>query len=262
MVIRMLPIWATTIMFWTVYAQMTTFSVSQATTMNRNISSFQIPSGSLTVFFVTAILITVPIYDRLLLPIIRRLTGHPNGLSNLQRIVLGLFLSILAMTAASLIERKRLKVAWHDPTAAEDAASLVPISVFWLVPQFMLVGAGEAFVYTGQLEFFLRECPKGMKTMSTGLFLSTLALGFFVSSVLVTIVHQVAGGSDNGKGAWLADNLNEGRLYNFYALLAILSAVNLCLFLVAARWYVSKEKQSEKRDDDNNFVVEMVEAEA
>ncbi|CAL0311666.1 unnamed protein product [Lupinus luteus] len=44
LVIRMLPIWATTIMFWTIHAQMTTFSVSQATTMDRHIGkSFQIP---------------------------------------------------------------------------------------------------------------------------------------------------------------------------------------------------------------------------
>ncbi|ONK59049.1 uncharacterized protein A4U43_C08F2440 [Asparagus officinalis] len=52
-IVRMLPIWATTIMFWTVYAQMTTFSVSQAVVMDRRITpSFSIPSGSLTVFFV------------------------------------------------------------------------------------------------------------------------------------------------------------------------------------------------------------------
>ncbi|KAK4483598.1 hypothetical protein RD792_010797 [Penstemon davidsonii] len=60
LVIRMLPTWATTIMFWTVYAQMTTFSVSQATTMDRHISpSFEIPAASLTVFFVASILLTV-----------------------------------------------------------------------------------------------------------------------------------------------------------------------------------------------------------
>ncbi|RWV78232.1 hypothetical protein GW17_00060830, partial [Ensete ventricosum] len=185
-VIRMLPTWATTIMFWTVYAQMTTFSVSQATTMERRIgSSFEIPAGSLTVFFVGSILLTVPAYDRLVVPAVRRLTGNPHGLTPLQRIAVGLALSILAMCAAALTERKRL------------AAAVVPLSVFWLIPQFFLVGAGEAFTYIGQLDFFLRECPEGMKTMSTGLFLSTLSLGFFLSSALVTIVHRVTGESGN-----------------------------------------------------------------
>ncbi|OAY73471.1 Protein NRT1/ PTR FAMILY 6.3 [Ananas comosus] len=231
-VVRMLPTWATTIMFWTVYAQMTTFSVSQATTMDRHIGpSFEIPAGSLTVFFVGSILLTVPVYDRLVVPTVRRLTHNPHGLTPLQRIFVGLVVSIIAMVAAALTERKRLH-AVH-----EGAPTL---SVFWLVPQFFLVGAGEAFTYIGQLDFFLRECPKGMKTMSTGLFLSTLSLGFFLSSALVSIVHAVTG--ESGKGAWLADNLDDGKLYNFYWLLAVLSVINLGFFLLSAKGYIYKEK--------------------
>ncbi|KAI7731803.1 hypothetical protein M8C21_027541 [Ambrosia artemisiifolia] len=237
MVIRMLPIWATTIMFWTIYAQMTTFSVSQATTMNRHIGkSFQIPAASLTVFFVGSILLTVPIYDRIIAPIAKRFLKHPQGLSPLQRIGVGLVLSILAMVAAALTEIKRLNVA-RSHGLVDDPSKTVPLTVFWLVPQFLLVGSGEAFTYMGQLDFFLRECPKGMKTMSTGLFLSTLSLGFFFSSLLVTIVHKITG----DKKPWLADNLNQGKLYNFYWLLAILSVLNLVLFLVGARWYKYKE---------------------
>ncbi|XP_071697344.1 protein NRT1/ PTR FAMILY 6.3-like isoform X2 [Rutidosis leptorrhynchoides] len=237
LVVRMLPIWATTILFWTVYAQMTTFSVSQATTMNRHIGkSFQIPAASLTVFFVGSILLTVPIYDRIIAPIAKRFLKHPQGLSPLQRVGVGLTLSILAMVAAALTEIKRLNVA-RSHGLVENSSKTVPLSVFWLAPQFLLVGSGEAFTYMGQLDFFLRECPKGMKTMSTGLFLSTLSLGFFFSSVLVTIVHKITGDTH----PWIADNLNEGKLYNFYWLLAILSVLNIGLFLVGARWYVYKE---------------------
>lgn len=239
LVIRMLPIWATTIMFWTVYAQMTTFSVSQATTMDRHVGkSFQIPAASLTVFFVGSILLTVPVYDRVIVPIARKMLKNPQGLTPLQRIGVGLVLSILAMVAAAATEIKRLHVA-RSNGLVNDPTALVPLSVFWLIPQFFLVGAGEAFTYIGQLDFFLRECPKGMKTMSTGLFLSTLSLGFFFSSILVTVVHKVTG---NNK-PWLADNLNKGKLYNFYWLLAVLSVVNLVLYLVGARWYVYKDKR-------------------
>ncbi|KAH7549611.1 hypothetical protein JRO89_XS13G0056000 [Xanthoceras sorbifolium] len=238
MVIRMLPIWATTVIFWTVYAQMTTFSVSQATTMDRHIGSFQIPAASLTVFFVGSILITVPVYDRVIVPIAKKVLKNPQGLTPLQRIGVGLVLSILAMVAAALSELKRLRAA-RSHGLANDPAAEIPLSVFWLVPQFFLVGAGEAFTYTGQLAFFLRECPKGMKTMSTGLFLSTLALGFFVSSLLVTIVHVVTG----DKKPWLADNLNQGKLYDFYWLLAVLSTLNFIMYLVCAKWYVYKDKR-------------------
>ncbi|XP_068634209.1 protein NRT1/ PTR FAMILY 6.3-like [Aristolochia californica] len=246
MVIRMLPIWATTIMFWTVYAQMTTFSVSQASTMDVHIGkSFKIPPASLTVFFVGAILLTVPIYDRLIAPICRKFTNNPQGLSPLQRIWVGLLLSILAMVAAALTEIKRLRAA-ESNGLTNDPEAEIPLTVFWLIPQFLLVGSGEAFTYTGQLDFFLRECPKGMKTMSTGLFLSTLSLGFFFSSTLVSIVHHVTGTMK----PWLADNLNKGRLYNFYWLLAVLSLVNLVLFTVAAKWYVYKDNRMVEEDEE------------
>ncbi|XP_057462724.1 protein NRT1/ PTR FAMILY 6.3-like [Actinidia eriantha] len=239
LVIRMLPIWATTILFWTVYAQMTTFSVAQATTMDRHISrSFQIPAASLTAFFVGSILLTVPVYDRIIKPIAQKLLNKPQGLTPLQCIGIGLVLSILAMVAAAVTEIKRLHVV-RSHGLIDDPTAVVPRSVFWLVPQFFLVGSGEAFTYIGQLDFFLRECPKGMKTMSTGLFLSTLSLGFFLSSMLVSIVHKVT----RAKSPWLADNLNQGKLYDFYWLLAILSVLNFMVYLVSAKWYVYKEKR-------------------
>ncbi|KAF9617507.1 hypothetical protein IFM89_036711 [Coptis chinensis] len=239
MVIRMTPIWATTIMFWTIYAQMTTFSVSQATTMNRHIGkSFQIPAASLTVFFVGSILLTVPVYDRLIVPCCSKLFANPQGLTPLQRIGVGLVLSTLAMVAAALTELKRLDAARKNGLT-DDPKAVIPLSVFWLIPQFFLVGSGEAFTYIGQLDFFLRECPQGMKTMSTGLFLSTLSLGFFFSSILVSIVHKVTGNTK----PWLSDNLNHGKLYNFYWLLTILSCINLGLYLISARWYVYKNSR-------------------
>ncbi|KAF9615721.1 hypothetical protein IFM89_026136 [Coptis chinensis] len=230
MVIRLLPIWATTIIFWTTYAQMITFSIEQATTMQRSIGHFQIPAGSLSAFFVGAIMITIAVYDRLIMPFWKKWKGK-HGFSSLQRISIGLIMSTIGMAAAALSERKRLSVA---KTAGATTPTL-PISVFFLIPQFFLIGSGEAFIYTGQLDFFITQSPKGMKTMSTGLFLTTLALGFFVSSFLVSIVKKVTG-SDNGQG-WLADNINEGRLDCFYWLLAVLSFINFGFFLLCAMWY-------------------------
>lgn len=254
-VIRMLPIWATTVMFWTVYAQMTTFSVSQASTMDLRLGrSFTIPPASLTAFFVMGTLLTVPIYDRLIAPVARMFTNNPQGLSPLRRIGVGLVLSIVAMVVAALCEIKRLHVA-RAHGLSDSPHAHIPLSVFYLAPQFLLVGSGEAFTYGGQLDFFLRECPKGMKTMSTGLFLSTISLGFFFSSILVTVVHKVTG---HGK-PWLPDNLNKGKLFDFYWLLAVIGIVNLGLFLVAANWYKSRRSLVDEMEEDG---VELKENEA
>ncbi|VAH00737.1 unnamed protein product [Triticum turgidum subsp. durum] len=222
MVARLMPVWATTILFWTIYAQMITFSVEQATTMDRRIGRFEIPAASLTVFFVGAIMLTLAVYDRVFIPLCRNLTGRP-GFTNLEKIGIGLVLSIIGMVAAAICEKKRLTVA---STATNGTA--LPISVFMLIPQFLLVGAGEAFIYTGQLDFFITRSPKSMKTMSTGLFLTTLSLGFFLSSALVSLVR--------GATTWLGDTINHSRLNYFYWLLAVLGTLNLAAYLLCAMW--------------------------
>ncbi|XP_049414521.1 protein NRT1/ PTR FAMILY 6.2-like [Solanum stenotomum] len=231
MMARLLPIWATTIIFWTTYAQMITFSVEQASTMERTIGNFQIPAGSLTVFFVAAILITLALYDRIIMPLWKKWKGKP-GFTNLQRIAIGLVLSVIGMAAAALAEQKRLTVA----KSVGRNTSTLPISVFLLIPQFFLVGAGEAFIYTGQLDFFITQSPKGMKTMSTGLFLTTLSLGFFISSFLVSVINKTTKSNATAQG-WLADNINYGRLDLFYWLLAALGVINFAIYLNCATWY-------------------------
>ncbi|KAM3270349.1 protein NRT1/ PTR FAMILY 6.2 isoform X1 [Capsicum chacoense] len=246
MMARLIPIWATTILFWTTYAQMITFSVEQAATMERSVGEFKIPAGSLTVFFVSAILFTLTIYDRFIMPLWQKLKGKP-GFTSLQKIAIGLVLSTMGMGIAALVEMKRLSVA---KSMGRNISSL-PISVFFLIPQFFLVGAGEAFIYTGQLDFFITQSPKGMKTMSTGLFLTTLSLGFFFSSFLVSIIKKVTG--SNGGYDWLADNINYGRLDCFYGILAILGVINFVLYLICAIWFKPrKSKSAIKMETMNN----------
>ncbi|KAK3164527.1 hypothetical protein QOZ80_1AG0020500 [Eleusine coracana subsp. coracana] len=225
MVARLMPVWATTILFWTIYAQMITFSVEQATTMDRRVGGFEIPAASLTVFFVGAIMFTLAVYDRVVVPLCRSLTASGRqGLTNLEKIGIGLLLSVLGMAAAAICEKKRLAVA----AGSNNDQQPLPITVFMLTPQFLLVGAGEAFIYTGQLDFFITRSPKGMKTMSTGLFLTTLSLGFFLSSALVSLVK--------GCTRWLGDTINHSRLDYFYWLLAVLSVLNLVAYLLCAMW--------------------------
>ncbi|KAJ4965011.1 hypothetical protein NE237_016860 [Protea cynaroides] len=235
MVVRLIPIWASTIFFWTIHAQLITFSVVQASSMERSIGAFQIPGGSFNAFFIFGILVSSSFYDRVIIPSMKRWKGK-HGFTHLQRIAIGLVFSIVGMVIATFAEIKRIDVA---KSKGENLTTL-PISCFILLPQFFLVGVGEAFIYSGQLDFFITRAPKGMKSMSTALFLSTIGSGFFVSSFLVTIVKQVTG-TQNGT-AWLTRNINYGKLYYFYALLAILSTINFIFFVLCAIWYVKTMK--------------------
>lgn len=160
------------------------------------------------------------------------------GFNSLQRIAIGLILSTLGMAAAAMAEKKRLNVA----IAVGRDTQTLPISVYFLIPQFFLVGAGEAFIYTGQLDFFITQSPKSMKTMSTGLFLTTLSLGFFLSSFLVSLIKSVTA-KRNTEG-WLADDINYGKLDYFYWLLTLLSLINFVAFMVCAIWFKPPKKNN------------------
>jgi len=46
--------------------------VQQAATMDRSIGNFQIPAASLYAFFVVAKMITLAIYDRLIMPLMKK----------------------------------------------------------------------------------------------------------------------------------------------------------------------------------------------
>lgn len=234
MVLKLIPIWSTCILFWTVYSQMNTFSIEQATFMNREVGKFGIPAGSFSVFLFISILLFTSINERVTVPIARKITGNRQGLTSLQRVGIGLILSIAGMIAAAIVEKQRRE------NAVKHSYS---IRAFWLIPQFFIVGAGEAFAYVGQLEFFIREAPEGMKSMSTGLFLSTLSMGYFVSSLLVSLVTKVT------KGSWLKSNLNKGKLDLFYWLLAVLGVINFLVFIVFSMRHQYKVQRLSSLED-------------
>lgn len=110
-VMRMLPIAILTIIFYTVYAQMLTFTLEQGETMERGQLGFDIPPASLAVFREVSVMLVLAIYGPKLVPLMRRFTGHERGITTLQRIGVGLVLSVLSMLAAAIVEVQRRKIA-------------------------------------------------------------------------------------------------------------------------------------------------------
>lgn len=236
-IIRLLPIWASGIMFSAVYSQMGSLFVLQGLTMDRRLapSSFKIPSASLSIFDTISVIIWVPIYDRIIVPVARKFTGHKNGITQLQRMGIGLFISIFAMLSAGVVELVRLRIVRKHNYYELDS---IPMSIFWQVPQYFLIGCAEVFTFIGQLEFFYEQAPDATRSLCSALSLTTIALGNYLSSLLVTIVMIVS--TRHGKLGWIPDNLNYGHLHYFFWLLAILSVINLGAFLVISKWYKYK----------------------
>ncbi|XP_047330166.1 protein NRT1/ PTR FAMILY 8.3 [Impatiens glandulifera] len=235
--IRMFPVWATGIVFCAVYAQMSTMFVEQGMMMDTTVGSFTIPAASLSTFDVISVIFWVPVYDRFLVPIARKFTGNERGFSELQRMGIGLFISVLCMSSAALLEMKRLSIAREMGLVDQDVA--VPLNILWQIPQYCLLGAAEVFTFIGQLEFFYDQSPDAMRSLCSALALLTTSLGNYLSSFILTVVMSLT--TVGGKGGWISDNLNNGHLDYFFWLLAGLSLINMIFYVFCARSYKQKK---------------------
>ncbi|CAL5011153.1 unnamed protein product [Urochloa decumbens] len=260
--LAVMPIVACTIVFNTVLAQLQTFSVQQGSVMDTRLSSsssFAIPPASLQAIPYAMLLAFVPAYELLLVPLMRRLTGTRSGITPLQRIGVGLAVVALSMAAAALVERRR-----RDASVSGDAGKN-RLSVFWLVPQFLVFGVSELFTNVGLMEFFYKQAAAGtMQAFFMALFYCSFSFGFFLSSVLVSLVNR-ATAKGGGRG-WLGENdLDKDRLDLFYWVLAALSVLNFFCYLLCARWYnsgpggsddeaASGEAVSEDDDDGKGLI--------
>ncbi|KAJ8639158.1 hypothetical protein MRB53_015852 [Persea americana] len=241
-ILRMLPILFATFVSSTMVAQVNTLFVKQGTTLNRRLSpNFDIPPASLSGLVTISMLITIVIYDRYFLPIMRRWTKNPRGISLLQRMGIGFILHIIVMVSASFAERRRLSVA-RDHGLVENGKQ-VPLTIFILLPQFVIMGIADAFLEVAKMDFFYDQAPEGMKSIGTSYSLTSLGIGNFLSSFLLSTVSHVT--KKNGHKGWILDNLNASHLDYYYAFFAILNLLNFIFFLVVAKFYVYKAELSD-----------------
>lgn len=242
-VLEVLPIFVCTIMLNCCLAQLSTFSVQQAASMDTKLGSMKVPPASLPVFPVTFIIILAPVYDHLIIPFARKATKSEMGITHLQRIGIGLVLSIIAMAVAALVEIKRKRVATHSGLL--DSEHPLPITFLWIAYQYLFLGSADLFTLAGLLEFFFTEAPISMRSLATSLSWASLAMGYYLSSVIVSIVNSVTGHSK--QRAWLSgSNLNHYHLERFYWLLCVLSALNFLHFLFWATRYKYKSPGAQK----------------
>ncbi|PUZ66000.1 hypothetical protein GQ55_3G271000 [Panicum hallii var. hallii] len=235
-IIRILPICAAGIILVTSSSHNHSFAIQQARTLNRDLTPhFRIPPASMLIFTNLAMLLTLAFYDRVLVRVLRRLTGRPNGITHLQRTGVGLTIAMLSNAVAAVVERRRRSVAAASGLLDAPKATL-PMSVFWLVPQFTIHGIANAFMDVGRMEFLYDQAPESMRSTAAALYWLTFSIGSYLGTLLVTIVHA----KTQRSGQWLPDNLNRGKLDNYYWLVVALEVVNLVYFFVCVKYYTFK----------------------
>ncbi|KAL2497387.1 Protein NRT1/PTR FAMILY 5.10 [Abeliophyllum distichum] len=241
-ILRLVPIWTTCLGFAIVFSQSSTLFTKQGVTMDRSITAgLQIPAASLQSFISVAIVVFIPIYDRVLVPIARAITRKPSGITMLQRIGTGVLISFLSMVIAALVERERLKTA-VEYGLVDIPKATVPMSVWWLLPQYLLFGIADVFTMVGLQEFFYDQVPNELKSLGLALYLSIMGIGSFLSSFLISVVEKATSGP--GQDSWFSDNLNRAHIDYFYWLLAGLSAAAFAAYLYCANSYIYNRRNS------------------
>ncbi|KAI3760201.1 hypothetical protein L1987_50592 [Smallanthus sonchifolius] len=255
--VKMIPILCATFIPSTLIAQPHTLFIKQGTTLDRSIGPhFEIPPASLSVFVTISMLISIVVYDRFFVPIVRKYTKNPRGITLLQRMTIGIIIHIITMAVACLVERKRLSVAkYHD---IYIPGQIVPLRIYILIPQFALLGVADCFLEVAKLEFFYDQAPEGMKSLGTAYFTTSIGVGYFLSSFILSTMANVT--KRNGHKGWILNNLNLSRLDYYFAFYAVLSFVNFLFFLVVAKnfdYNVEVNKMEHELKEDIEKITEQ-----
>ncbi|KAK9117016.1 hypothetical protein Sjap_015963 [Stephania japonica] len=234
---RLLPIWAMLLTFAVIFQQPATFFTKQGMTMKRNIGkNFMIPPASLQSVINLSIILLMPLYDKIVIPIIQFITRSNKGIDVMQRMGIGMLLSVIAMTIAALVERKRLVEIGR--TAGELQSS--PMCIFWLLPQYIILGMSDVFTVVGMQEFFYSEVPRRLRTIGMALHLSVFGVGSFLSAFLISLLDIVTASDGEGRHSWFSNDMREARLDKYYWILALSSALSLFFFICLCKQYKTK----------------------
>ncbi|TKY55127.1 NRT1/ PTR FAMILY 2.9 [Spatholobus suberectus] len=247
--VRVIPIWVSGIFFYVAIVQQNTMLVFQALQSDRRVlnSNFRIPAASYTIFQMLTLTMWLPIYDRILVPSLQRVTKKEGGITVLQRMGIGMFLSILCVMVSGVVEERRRTLALTSPIGVEPRKGAISsMPGLWLVPQLTLAGLSDAFTVVGQVEFFYKQFPENMKSLAGSLFFCGLAGSSYLSSLLISIIHRVTAKSATGN--WLPQDLNKGRLDYFYYVITALEVINFGYFILCAKWYRYKEAGTSSSD--------------
>ncbi|KAL0663884.1 hypothetical protein Bca4012_100721 [Brassica carinata] len=198
-VLRLVPIWITCLVYAIVNAQSPTFFTKQGAKMDRSISpGLVVPAAALQCFINISVIVFIPVYDCLFVPITRSFTHIPSGITMLQRIGTGIVLSVISM--------------------------------------YVLYGVADGFTMAGLQEFFYDQVPSELRSVGMAMNLSIYGAGNFLSSFMISVIDRAT--SQSGQTSWFDNDLNKAHLDYFYWLLASLSFIGFAFYMWFAKSYV------------------------
>ncbi|CAK9437808.1 uncharacterized protein LODBEIA_P21860 [Lodderomyces beijingensis] len=154
--------------YWLVYGQMVNNFVSQAASMR----SHGLPNDFLQVFDSIAVIVFVPIMEKLVYPFVRRWTP----LRPITRIYFGFMFATGSMVYAAVLQHYIYKAGpcYDDPRSCPEGNN---VHIALQTPAYWLIAMSEIMASITGLEYAYTKAPLSMKSFVSALFLVTNAIG-------------------------------------------------------------------------------------
>ncbi|MCO5563446.1 hypothetical protein L7F22_017088 [Adiantum nelumboides] len=222
-VLLALPVGIAVVLVATISTQGSTLFEEQASEMNRLVTSWLvIPPASLNLISMVGSILA-GILTTVSGP--KLWSGRKGGrVTSLQLQGGALVSTAMAMLVAAVVESYRL--------SEKQKGTL--LSVMWLVPQALLVGAASNLVTSGGADFFYSQLAPGMRSVGSSFFYIFMGAGNYLSTILVALVTALS--TRGGRSGWIADDLNDGHVDYFYWLLMLCLVLALGIHIAYARF--------------------------
>ncbi|KAM7461272.1 hypothetical protein LguiA_029393 [Lonicera macranthoides] len=217
-VMRMVPIWATLLLFSLVKTTGSTFFFEQSNNLDDKITdTFRAPLISLYLIQRCSYYGILCVFNLIISKWLNFDKDRNYYLvATKVRIGIGLACACLCCIVARLVEIKRLhKLYIGDYDVVQEDTYVLHMSFFWLAPQFCLLGLSEGLVEEGIIEFIHHHT----ETLAEyGEAFNELVLGIGkLTSIFWVLTFSL----------WILDTVDNSHLHRYYGILAILSLGNL-----------------------------------
>lgn len=134
--------------------------------MNRDLGFYTVKPDQMIVLKPLFELITLPMCDYLIYPLLAKIRVR----TLLQKMTIGGMMAVVAFAIAGFIE-------------VEIQTNF--LSIFWLVPQYLIMAFSENFLFPSHLNFAYTEAPERMKSVMTSFVFVVMAFG----NLLIAIIN-------------------------------------------------------------------------